>query len=150
MYSDDTAFGTVWESGACGYGGGISGKFTQNSPAGRYGSYQFKSEPPDAGSYFPQLFGYKEKAFYLIGNYDAESELTRGAIIKEYHIPGSRLGIIPHNVQFADAVSAGELIPFLLRNYHCEEESCNYEFMASAREAALLFQKAAEQVDRWE
>lgn len=92
----------------------------------------------------------RKKAFYLIGNYDAESELTRGAIIKEYHIPGSRLGIIPHNVKFADAVSAGKLIPFLLRNYHCEEESCNYEFMASAREAALLFQKAAEQVDRWE
>lgn len=91
----------------------------------------------------------RKKAFYLIGNYDAESELTRGEIIKTYNIHGSRLGVIPHNVQFSDAVSDGQLIPFLLRNYQCGEDNRNYEFMTSAREAALLFQKAADQ-SRWE
>ncbi len=83
----------------------------------------------------------RKKAFYLIGNYDEGSELTRGEVIKRYEIPGSQLGIIPHNVQFSDALSDGELIPFLLRNYHCGESDCNYHFMASVKEAADLFER---------
>lgn len=83
----------------------------------------------------------RKKAFYLIGNYDEGSELTRGEVIKRYEIPGSQLGIIPHNVQFSDALSDGKLIPFLLRNYHCGESDCNYHFMASVKEAADLFER---------
>lgn len=81
----------------------------------------------------------QEKAFYLIGDYDGESELTRAEIIRRYQIPGRRIGVIPHSVQFSDAVSEGELIPFLLRNYDCENWNNNHDFMMSAREAVMLF-----------
>ena len=91
--------------------------------------------------FFRNYSDIRKKAFYLIGNYDEGSELTRGEVIKRYEIPGSQLGIIPHNVQFSDALSDGELIPFLLRNYHCGEYDCNYHFMASAKEASDLFER---------
>lgn len=89
--------------------------------------------------FFRNYSSIREKAFYLIGNYDGESELTRGAIMKQYQIQGNRIGIIPHNVRFSDAVSDGMLIPFLLKNYHCEKKNQNYGFISAAREAVELF-----------
>lgn len=91
--------------------------------------------------FFRNYSDIQKKAFYLIGNYDEDSEMTRGAVLKRYQIPGSRLGVIPHNVQFSDALSDGELIPFLLKNYYCREFDRNYHFMASAKEAAVLFER---------
>ncbi len=82
----------------------------------------------------------RKKAFYLMGNYDAESELTRAEVIRQYRIPGNSLGVIPHNVQFSDAVSDGKLIRFLMKNYHCEKQDSNFDFMSSAKEAVSLCQ----------
>ena len=90
--------------------------------------------------FFRNYSAVRKKAFYLIGNYDAESELTRAEVIKQYRIPGNSLGVIPHNVQFSDAVSDGKLIRFLLKNYHCEKQDSNFDFMSSAKEAVSLFQ----------
>lgn len=98
--------------------------------------------------FFRNYSDVRQKAFYLIGNYDRESELTRAQIINTYQIPGSRLGIIPHNVQFSDAVSDGMLIPFLLKNYNCGEDNRNYSFMVSAKEAVSLFQNHLEEYSR--
>lgn len=89
--------------------------------------------------FFRNYSSIKEKAFYLIGNYDEHSELTKGAIIRRYGIPGSKVATIPHNVRFSDAVSDGRLIPFLLKNYECGRQDDNYAFMAAAREAVELF-----------
>lgn len=90
--------------------------------------------------FFRNYSAIRKKAFYLIGNYDAESELTRAEVIRQYRIPGNCLGVIPHNIQFSDAVSDGKLIRFLLKNYHCGEENSNHSFMTSAKEAVSLFQ----------
>ncbi len=89
--------------------------------------------------FFRNYSSIRKKAFYLVGNYDAQSELSRGAIMKEYRIPGNRIGTIPHNPRFSDAVSDGMTIPFLLRNYSCESQNENFYFMAAARESAELF-----------
>lgn len=91
--------------------------------------------------FFRNYSSVKEKAFYLIGNYDENSELTKGVITREYGIPGSKIATIPHNIRFSDAVSDGRLIPFLLKNYSCERWDENYEFIAAAREAVELFRK---------
>lgn len=89
--------------------------------------------------FFRNYSSIQERAFYLIGNYDADSQLTRGEIMKRYHIQGSRIGVIPHNANFSDAISNGRLIPFMLKNYHCSTENVNYKFMVAAQEAAELF-----------
>jgi hypothetical protein len=81
----------------------------------------------------------RRKAFYLIGDYDEESEFSKAAIMDKYDVPGNRIGTIPHNIRFADAVSDGRLIPFLLRNYECVPENPNYRFMRAAKESVNLF-----------
>ncbi|MCH5266353.1 MAG: hypothetical protein J1F02_10670 [Lachnospiraceae bacterium] len=105
--------------------------------------------------FFRNYSSIRKKAFYLVGNYDAQSELSKGAIMRAYQIPGSRIGTIPHNVQFSDAVSDGMIIPFLLKNYSCERRSENFYFMAAAREAVELFRSRMQALqgkggDLWE
>lgn len=89
--------------------------------------------------FFRNYSSIQEKAFYLIGNYDAGSQLTRGEIMKRYHIPGSRIGVIPHSANFADAISDGKLIPFLLKNYPCPRDNVDQGFMIAVKEAVELF-----------
>lgn len=89
--------------------------------------------------FFRNYASIQKKAFYLIGDYDEASELTRGEIKKRFHIPGSRIGTIPHNPAFSDAVSEGRLIPFLLKHYACGYEDEQYFFMKAARETVELF-----------
>lgn len=89
--------------------------------------------------FFRNYKSIQKRAFYLIGNYDTNSELTRDEIMKRYHIPASRMGVIPHNANFSDAISNGRLIPFILKNYQCDSDNENYEFMVSAKEAVELF-----------
>ncbi|MCH5252271.1 MAG: hypothetical protein J1F22_04795 [Lachnospiraceae bacterium] len=97
--------------------------------------------------FFRNYSSIRQKAFYLIGNYDERSELTKGAIMTQYRIPGSRIGTIPHNVQFSDAISEGMIIPFLLKNYSCEKGEANYPFMAAAKEAVELFRRQLECIE---
>ena len=72
---------------------------------------------PLLSHFFRNYSSIQEKAFYLIGNYDGKSELTKSAIMKQFHIPGAKIGTIPHDTGFSDAMSRGQLIPFLLKNY---------------------------------
>lgn len=88
--------------------------------------------------FFRNYSAIQERAFYLIGNYDEDSQLTRGEIMKRYQIPGCQIGVIPHNANFSDAISDGNLIPFLLKNYTCDDRSQNYKFMKLAKEAVDL------------
>lgn len=89
--------------------------------------------------FFRNYSAIQEKAFYLIGDYDCKSELTRGEIKRRFHIPGCRIGTIPHNPGFSDAISEGRLIPFLMKYYSCHYSDCQYPFMAAAKEAVELF-----------
>ncbi len=90
----------------------------------------------------------QEKAFYLIGNYDDNSELSKAYLTRKYGIPGSHIGTIPHNVQFSDAVSEGKVIPFLLRDYRCQEENRNFSFIQTAKEAVTLFHNRLKQCEK--
>lgn len=90
--------------------------------------------------FFGNYSSIQKKAFYIIGNYDENVNLTRGKIMRKYGIPGQQIAVIPHCAQFSDALSEGTTIPFLLGNYSCGEESPNYPFMQGAKEAAQLFE----------
>lgn len=89
--------------------------------------------------FFRNYTSIQRKAFYLIGDYDHKSDLTRGEIMRMFNIPGSRIGTIPHSTGFSDAISSGSLIPFLLRHYSCGEDDAQYLFMTAAKEAVELF-----------
>lgn len=89
--------------------------------------------------FFRNYSDVQRKAFYLVSNYDEDSDLSKAEIVSRFRIPGNQIGTIPHSSGFADAVSEGKLIPFLLKNYDCVPDDPNYTFIRGARESANLF-----------
>ena len=96
---------------------------------------------PLLSHFFRNYSSIQEKAFYLIGNYDGKSELTKSAIMKQFHIPGAKIGTIPHDTGFSDAMSRGQLIPFLLKNYMQENSLSHEMFMQAVKETVSLLQE---------
>lgn len=88
--------------------------------------------------FFRNFSSIQKHAFYLIGNYDAGSQLTKERIQRKYHIQANQIGVIPHNADFLDAVSEGKVISFLSKNYSCAKGT-NVDFMECVKEAVSLF-----------
>ena len=93
------------------------------------------------GDFFKKI---QQKAFYVIGNYDPQSEITKYDIVNRFGLPGHQIGTIPYNRRFADALTEGKVIPFLLRNYDCGKENANYDFMSAVKETVCLYEQAKE------
>ncbi len=89
--------------------------------------------------FFRNYSSIQEKAFYLIGDYDSHSELSRREIIKRFHLPYDLVGTIPHDSGFSDAISEGRIIPYLQCHYSCCYGDTQYPFMTAAKEAVELF-----------
>lgn len=97
--------------------------------------------------FFRNFSEIRKKAFYVIGNYDSGSVIKKSDIIKTYGLSGDTVGTIPYNRRFADALTRGDVVPFLLKNYSCGADNVNYEFMAAAKETVCLFEQTKK---RWE
>lgn len=96
--------------------------------------------------FFRNFSDIQKKAFYVIGNYDPKSEITKHDIVKRFGLPGCAVGTVPYNRRFADALTKGRLIPFLLRHYDCGKENVNYDFISAVKETVSLFGQAKETV----
>ena len=92
--------------------------------------------------FFRNFSEIQKKAFYVIGNYDPHSEITKHDIVKRFGLPGFMVGTIPYNRRFADALTKGKVISFLLRNYECGKENVNYDFISAVKETACLLEQA--------
>lgn len=95
--------------------------------------------------FFRNFSDIQKKAFYVIGNYCEESVITKSTIAQSYNLPGSRIGTMPHNPRFTDALTKGNVVSFLLRNEKCTEDNVNYPFMQAAKETTALLHQAMQQ-----
>ncbi len=100
--------------------------------------------------FFRNFSEIKKKAFYVIGNYDPESVIKKSEITKKFGLAGNMVGTIPYNRRFADALTRGDVVSFLLKNYSCGADNVNYEFMAAAKETVCLFEQAKKQWEKRE
>lgn len=82
-----------------------------------------------------------KKSLYLIGNYTPESKYTKAYIMRKYQIPRDKIAVIPYNVQFKDAVTSGNLIAFLNKNFDCGRKSENFYFMKEVKKATAMIEK---------
>lgn len=96
--------------------------------------------------FFRNFSEIQKKAFYVIGNYDSRSEITKHDIVKRFGLPGFMVGTVPYNRRFADALTKGNVIPFLLKNDSCGKGNVNYEFMSAVKETVCLLERAKEDI----
>ncbi len=98
--------------------------------------------------FFRNFSEIRKKAFYVIGNYDPESFIRKSDIVRRFDLSGNMVGTIPYNRRFADALTKGNVVTYLLKNFSCGEDNINYEFISAARETACLFEQAKEECSR--
>lgn len=98
--------------------------------------------------FFRNYSNIQKKAFYVIGNYDSRSVITKKDIVKRFNLPGYMVGTIPYNRRFADALTKGRVIPYLLQNYECSRENINAEFIAAVRETVCLLEQVKDKIQR--
>lgn len=96
--------------------------------------------------FFRNYSDIQKKAFYVIGNYDSESVMTRSDIIGRYRLDRRRVGTIPYNRRFADALTKGKVVSFLLEHYNCEAVDINYDFMRALQDTVHMLEQVKDEI----
>lgn len=79
----------------------------------------------------------KEKVFYLFGAYDKNSKYSIKNIRRKYKdISSKNSGIIPYNIEFADAISDGNVLRYIEKNILSDDENESYGFLYEVFESA--------------
>ena len=95
-------------------------------------------DPKKIYDFFENYTSLKEKAVYIIGKYQPEKRWTRKRICYEYNVPRNKIGVIPYNVEFNDALINGKLQHFLNYNYTGNVRLENEYFMNQCKKSAVV------------
>ena len=78
------------------------------------------------------------KAVFIIGNYRKTSHWNLDYLEKHYHLPKEKIGMIPWNEEYAQAMREGRTIEFFTRYFNCNRNHVNYNFMKESKKAAAM------------
>ncbi len=115
---------------ACGYGQG-SQKIMEEA---ELTVVVFPPERECVDAFFQSESNLRENSFFILGNYRAVPSCRPSYLTKRYRIPKERIGIIPYNVGFEQAMREGNTIAFVTRNMNCSRRNSAYRFIQSATE----------------
>ena len=96
--------------------------------------------PPDReymDAFFQSGSRIKEECFYIIGNYRFEGACRPAYLCKRYNISRERIGIIPYNFGFEQAMLEGSTIAYIAQNLRCSRRNKEYRFMYYATETVV-------------
>lgn len=110
---------------ACGYGLG-SQKILEEA---ELTVVVFPPERDCVDLFFQSETELREKSFYIFGNYRTDISYRPSYLTKKYHIPKERIGIIPYNAGFEQAMREGSTIAYVSRNMNCSKKNNAYRFI---------------------
>lgn len=91
-------------------------------------------------NYFENHKGALDKSMFVLGRYDYVSRFNEKNIQRKYKLKDN-IGIIPYNIEFADACCEGKAIDFFLKNIKADRDDNNYYFIQEVRRTAELMLK---------
>lgn len=80
----------------------------------------------------------KRNVFFLLGGYDPNSNYSVKNFLhmnKEY-VTEANIGVVPYNVGYMDAISAGTVVRFMYSNENATRKEENYYFMEETKRTA--------------
>lgn len=95
-------------------------------------------DPAVLDDFFQNYESLVGKCVFLFGRYEKDSIYNLKTIIRKYPINKNKIGVIPYNVFFADAMREGRLVSFLSTNGQCGKKDEMYDFMEYTREATEM------------
>ncbi|MDD6036479.1 MAG: hypothetical protein PUC30_09865 [Lachnospiraceae bacterium] len=92
----------------------------------------FKSETP-----------LRENSFFILGNYRSVPPYCPSNLAQKYKVPRERIGQIPYNYGFEQAMREGSTIAFIAGNLNCSKRSKEYHFIRCAKKTVESLRKYA-------
>lgn len=84
-----------------------------------------------------------ENCFFIVGNYRFEGTCRPAYLSRYYNVPRNRIGVIPYNLGFEQAMWEGNTISYITQNMHCSRRSKEYRFIYHAKETVENLRKYA-------
>jgi len=91
--------------------------------------------------FFEEYGDYKEQCMFLLGRYDKNSRYNVKALQRKFGIKANNIGLIPYNIEFADACCEAKAIDFIMRNLKADKDDANYYFIQEVGKTAELILK---------
>lgn len=88
--------------------------------------------------FFDNYQSIADKAFFVLGNYEQYSRLDMNAISRYYKINPNRIGAVPYNYEYREALNNGKVIDFISKYYNCRKRDSNYHFISQIKRSSLL------------
>jgi hypothetical protein len=94
--------------------------------------------------FFDNYSSILHKCVFIISSYRKKSKLNINKISKTHLIDKSNIAIIPYNVEYREAVSHGNIVEFLMRNFSCKRSHPNYIFIKEVKRAVEMIMRNIE------
>lgn len=94
--------------------------------------------------FFDNYSSILHKCVFIISSYKKNAKLTIHKISKTHLIDKSNIAIIPYNVEYQEAVSHGNIVEFLMRNFSCKRSHPNYIFIKEVKKAVEMIMRNIE------
>lgn len=97
-----------------------------------------RQDPVMLTEFFENYSAMQDKTVFLLGKYQQEHTWNLRRICYRYHISRERIGVIPYNMEFEEAMRQGRLLQFLNRNSEGKTGKENAYFMRQVKHAASM------------
>ena len=94
----------------------------------------FPPEKEWVDAFFQSDTTLKENSFFIFGNYRHGTSCRPTYLTKRYDIPKERIGVIPYNFEFEQAMRDGSTISYIAGNMNCSTRDASYRFIRYAKE----------------
>lgn len=85
-------------------------------------------------TFFQSENGLWKESFFILGNYQTVPSCRPSYLTKRYGISKERIGVIPYDVGFEQAMREGNTISYVTRHMNCSRRSSAYRFIQCAGE----------------
>jgi len=80
-------------------------------------------------AFFQSETGLRKNSFFILGNYRTGVSCRPSYLSKRYDIPKERIGVIPYNFGFEQAMREGSTIAYIAGNMNCSKRNSAYRFI---------------------
>ncbi len=103
----------------------------------------FPPEKERVDAFFQSDTTLKENSFFIFGNYRSGASCRPSYLTRRYDIPKERIGVIPYNFGFEQAMQDGNTISYISGNMNCSTRNTSYRFIRDAKKTVNSLRKYA-------
>jgi len=101
----------------------------------------FPDSKESIDAFFQSASPYLKNSFFILGNVPKEASCRPSYLTKQYEIPEERIGTIPYNSGFEQAMKDGTTIAYITGHMYCSKRNSAYHWIYSAKKTVNRLRK---------